>query len=147
MRIEPSTFSTSTSTSNSTSALTSTSTLTSTMYNSFRDMPVWQHSLDLSSEVFTISQDLPKSEDYGLTSQIRRSANSVTASIAEAFGRKTKKDKSHFYIISRGSAYETQSHILYGIKVGYFNETNVDKLLTNYNELIHELNKILKTLG
>ena len=109
-------------------------------------MPVWQNSLELSSKVFDITLSLPKSEDYGLTSQIRRSSNSVTANIAEAFGRKQKKDKSRFYHISRGSAFETQSHLLYGVKVGYFEESKVKKLLASYSELIHELNKILKYL-
>ena len=109
-------------------------------------MPVWQNSLELSSKVFDITLSLPKSEDYGLTSQIRRSSNSITANVAEAFGRRTKKDKSHFYIISRGSAFETQSHLLYGVKVGYFEESKVKELLASYSELIHELNKILKYL-
>ena len=59
------------------------------MYKSFRDMPVWQKALDLSDIVFLLTVSLPKSEDYGLTSQLRRSSNSVTGNIAEAFGRKT----------------------------------------------------------
>lgn len=109
-------------------------------------MPVWQNALDLSDVVFQMTSTLPKSEDYGLTSQIRRSSNSVTGNVAEAFGRKTKKDKSHFYIISRGSAFETQSHLLYGKRVGYFEENKTESLLVEYSELIHELNKILKSL-
>jgi four helix bundle protein len=109
-------------------------------------MQVWQRAVGLSGEVFRISSVLPKAEDYGLTSQLRRAANSVSGNIAEAFGRKTKKDKSNFYLISRGSAYETQSHLLYGQKVGYFDTETVDTLFQNYNGLIHELNKILKSL-
>lgn len=116
------------------------------MYKSFRDMPVWQNALDLSDIVFEMTNSLPKSEDYGLTSQIRKSSNSSTANIAEAFGRKTKKDKSHFYIISRGSVFETQSHLLYGNKIGYFEEKKTEGLFEQYSELIHELNKILKSL-
>ena len=109
-------------------------------------MPVWQNALDLSDTVFEMTLSLPKSEDYGLISQIRRSSNSVTGNIAEAFGRKTRKDKSHFYIISRGSAFETQSHLLYGNKVGYFEKQKTEGLFDNYAELIHEINKILKSL-
>lgn len=109
-------------------------------------MPVWQNALELSDIIFDMTLSLPKSEDYGLTSQIRRSSNSVTGNIAEAFGRKTRKDKSHFYIISRGSAFETQSHILYGKKVGYFKEQKTEDLFDKYSELIHEINKILKSL-
>jgi len=109
-------------------------------------MPVWQNAMDLSEIIFHLSTSLPKSEDYGLTSQIRRSSNSVSANIAEAFGRKHKKDKSRFYHISRGSTFETQSHLLYGNKVGYFNKEEIDSLFNKYNNLIHDLNKILKSL-
>ncbi len=116
------------------------------MYKSFRDMPVWQNAMDLSETVFRLVASLPKAEDYGLTSQIRRSSNSISGNIAEAFGRKQKKDKSRFYHISRGSTFETQSHLLYGCKVGYFNKEEIDSLISKYNELIHDLNKILKSL-
>ncbi len=109
-------------------------------------MPVWQNALELSSIAFDFTKTLPKSEDYGLTSQIRRSSNSITANVAEAFGRKQKKDKSRFYHISRGLAFETQSHILYGNKVGYFEKKKTEDLFNQYSKLIHEINKILKSL-
>jgi four helix bundle protein len=89
---------------------------------------------------------LPRSEDYGLTSQIRRSSNSVCGNVAEGFGRKTKKDKSNFYIIARSSAFETQSHLLYGHKIGYFQIETIQKINIDYNALIYELNKIIKSL-
>jgi len=116
------------------------------MYSSFRDMPVWQNALKYSKTVFEISNSLPRSEDYGITSQIRRSANSINGNIFEAYGKKTKNDKSNFYIIARGSAFETQSHLIYGNKVGYFDDKIVAELINDYSELIHELNKILKSL-
>ena len=115
------------------------------MYKSFKDMVVWQNAIAVSKEVFEMTISLPKSEDYGLTSQIRRAANSVSANIAEGYGRKTKKDKSIFYVYSRGSAFETQSHLEYGKKVGYF--TDIDETIEKYNEIIHDLNKILKSLS
>ena len=108
-------------------------------------MPVWQNAINLSCAIFELTLSLPKSEDYGLTSQIRRSSNSVSANVAEAFGRRTKKDKSYFYVIARGSAFETQSHLLYGNKVGYFEKENSEILFDKYADLIHELNKILKS--
>jgi four helix bundle protein len=90
------------------------------IYKSFTEMPVWQKALKLATEVFKLSVMLPRSEDYGLTSQIRRSSNGVGACISEGFGRRTKKDKSNFYIIARGSCFETQNHLLYGNSVAYF---------------------------
>jgi four helix bundle protein len=113
------------------------------MYTSFTEMPVWQKAHQLSIEIFKITANLPRSEDYGLTSQIRRSSNSVPACIAEGFGRSTKKDKANFYIIARGSSYETQNHLLYGRKVGYFDELIMEKLFSEYSDLIYELNKII----
>jgi len=115
------------------------------MYTSFTELPVWQKAIELATEVFKITIHLPRSEDYGLTSQIRRSSNSIAANIAEGYGRNTKKDKSNFYIIARGSAFETQSHLLYGLKIGYFETETINKIHQDYNELIHELNKIIKS--
>ncbi len=117
------------------------------MYKSFMDMEVWQKASDLSVEIFHLSEILPRSEDYGLTSQIRRSANSISANIAEGFGRKTKKEKANFYVIARGSANETQNHLVYGMKVKYFGTSKVDDLFKKYNQLIFDLNKIIKTLS
>ncbi|MBW6492390.1 MAG: four helix bundle protein [Lentimicrobium sp.] len=117
------------------------------MYRSFTEMPVWQKAHQLSIEIFKISSTLPRSEDYGLTSQIRRSSNSVPANIAEAFGRSTKKDKANFYIIARGSSYETQNHQLYGRKVGYFDELITERLFSEYSDLIYELNKIINAFA
>ena len=117
------------------------------MVKSFRDMGVWQKANELSYQLFELTKTLPRSEDYGLTSQMRRSANSITANIAEGFGRNTRKDKQNFYIIARGSAFETQSHLLYGQKVKYFDEQIVTKLIQEYDDLIHQLNKIMKALG
>lgn len=110
-------------------------------------MEVWKKANELSYQIYKLTDVLPRSEDYGLTSQIRRSANSISSNISEAFGRKTKKDKRNFYIIARGSAFETQSHLLYGQKVKYFDEQVVDKLIKEYDDLIHQLNKIMKALA
>lgn len=109
-------------------------------------MPVWQKAHNLAIEVFNLTIGLPRSEDYGLTSQIRKSSNGVPACIAEGFGRSTKKDKSNFYIIARGSSFETQNHLLYGNKVRYFDSIITDNLFQEYSKLIYELNKLIKSL-
>ena len=117
------------------------------MCKGFTDMSVWQNTHLLSVEVFKISINLSRSEDYGLTSQIRMASNSVSANISEGFGRKTKKDKMHYYIMARGSVLETQNHLIYGIKIGYFDNDKNKELINNYSNLIFELNKIIKTLS
>lgn len=89
-------------------------------YESFEEMPIWQRAMDLADKVFRLTERLPKKEDYGFTSQIRRSALSISANIAEGFGRKHTKDKQNFYYDARGSLCETKSHLIYGQRTGYF---------------------------
>ena len=116
------------------------------MYRSFREMPVWIEAMDIGEEVFKLSEKFPRKETYGLSSQVRRSALSISANIAEAFGRKHNKDKMSFYIYSRGSIAETQSHLEYARRVGYLSETEVNALAVRLDKLTHDLNKILLTL-
>lgn len=117
------------------------------MINDFTEMPVWQKAMDVAEKCFIISENLPRKEDYALTSQLRRSAESVSANIAEGFGRRTSKDKSRFYDISRGSAFETKSHLIYGVRVKYFEETEYLEIKNIIDEVIHELNKITTYLN
>ena len=88
-------------------------------YKTFEDMKVWQNAMDLAVKIFHLTENLPRKEDYGLTSQIRRSALSVAGNLAEGFGRRHTKDKLNVYYDSRGSLAETKSHLIYGRKVGY----------------------------
>ncbi len=111
-------------------------------YNDFTDMPVWQKAIEIGEDVFRISNSLPKSEDYGLTSQLRRASVSISANIAEAFGRTGNKDKAKFYDYSRGSAFETNSLLLYGVKVAYFQEDEVKLIIEKSKIVIHDINKV-----
>lgn len=117
------------------------------MINDFTEMPVWQKAMDIAEKCFNISEALPRKEDYALTSQLRRSAESISANIAEGFGRRTSKDKSRFYDISRGSAFETKSHLIYGVRVKYFKETDYLEIKNIIDEVIHEINKIASYLN
>jgi four helix bundle protein len=74
-------------------------------------MPIWQEAMDIAEEIFKLTEGLPRKEDYGFTSQIRRSALSISANIAEAYGRGHTSDRVNFYYFARGSVTETQSHL------------------------------------
>lgn len=99
------------------------------MYKDFTEMPVWKLAMDYAVSIFELSANLPKQEDYALTSQIRTAALSIADNLAEGFGRETAKDKKKFYIIARGSALETKNQLIYGTKVRYFDEAVVKELL------------------
>ena len=79
------------------------------MGNSYRDLVVWQKSMELTKKIYTITKDFPKEEVYGLTSQIRRSAVSIPSNIAEGKGRNSDKEFVRFLQISLGSLYELQT--------------------------------------
>jgi len=75
-------------------------------YLDFTEMPVWQRANTVVEQVYSICSKLPRSEEYALSSQLKRAALSITANIAEAFGRNHSKDKINFYFYARGSAFE-----------------------------------------
>jgi hypothetical protein len=77
------------------------------VYQTFKEMPIWQKAMEIAEEIHKITDNLPKKEDYGFTSQIRRAALSIPSNIAEAYGRHHIADKINFYYMSRGSLTET----------------------------------------
>jgi len=109
-------------------------------------MPIWQNAMVIATDVFDLTKHLPRTEDYGFTSQIRRAALSVSANIAEAFGRNHIADKINFYYYARGSAMETQSHLEYGKRVKYLAPESVNKTDNQICNLIHGINQIIVAL-
>jgi len=116
------------------------------MFKTFKEMPIWQSAMALAVEMFTVTDNLPRKEDYGFTSQIRRSSLGISANIAEAYGRNHTKDKINFYYIARGSLTETQSHLEYGKQVGYIDPRIFEKLDRILHSLYNDLNKIIVSL-
>ena len=79
--------------------------------NSFKDLIVWQKSRDLAVKVYKITDHFPKSELYGLTSQMRRAVISISSNIAESYHRFHYKEKNQFLAIAFGSGSELESQI------------------------------------
>lgn len=116
-------------------------------YKDFTDMNVWKKAFDLLVKVYSITKSFPKEEKYGMTSDIRRSANSVVHNIAEGFGRYERRDKTRFYKISRGSAYEIISQIMASYALGFMkNENEKELMIQEYRNVISELDSLIKTI-
>jgi len=77
----------------------------------FKDLIVWQKSRDLAVAVYKLTEKFPKSETYGLTSQMRRATVSISSNIAEGYHRFHQKDKKHFLVMAFGSGSELESQI------------------------------------
>ena len=113
---------------------------------SYKDLIVWQRSIELVVAVYALTEQYPKSELYGLISQMRRAAVSISSNIAEGRKRGTRKDFRQFLVItySSGAELETQIEITKRLSFGKnLNYTDVDRLLL---EVMKMLNKMLSTL-
>lgn len=95
---------------------------------SFEDLLAWQRGKDLGVLVYTLTKQFPKDEQFGLISQMRRAAVSVTSNIAEGFGRVQPKDKEHFYVIALGSVSEILSQAVFAKELAYVNAAQLQQL-------------------
>ncbi len=112
----------------------------------FEDAEIWQDSLTLSKNVYKITQSFPSNEQFGLTSQIKRSANSVSANFAEGYGRFSKKDKHHFYTIAYGSLLETKSFLYLAVELEFCESSTINGLIQKIESLQKQLNALMKVL-
>jgi len=105
---------------------------------SFTDLNVWREGHKLVILVYSMTKLFPKTESYSLTDQMRRAASSVTANIAEGFGRQTYKEKLQFYYLAQGSLTELKNFLLIARDVGYVKEVSFNDLIEQAN-LTHKL--------
>ncbi len=117
---------------------------------SFEDLIVWQKAHKFVLSVYELSSNFPKSETYGLTSQLRRAAVSIPANIAEGFKKRTAKDKIKFLNIAQGSAEECRYYLILAQDLKYGDTKalallleEVGKLLNSYTRKIQENHKLI----
>jgi len=115
-------------------------------YKDFTEMPVWQSAFNLTLEIYKVTKNFPSDERFGLISDMRRAANSIAHNIAEGFGRFEAKDKTRFYKITRGSAFELMSQLMVSHGLKYLNEDNQNTLVQDCKNIINNLNAMIKTL-
>ena len=102
----------------------------------FQDLIVWEKAHEFVLNLYKLTKRIPKEELYGLISQVRRSAVSIPANIAEGFRNKSKTDKARYLNISQGSLEETRYYLILIHDLGY---ANTHKLM----ELLEEVSRIL----
>ncbi len=99
------------------------------MSNSYRDLVAWQKAFALCLNVYRFTEQFPKTEIYGLTSQLRRAAVSVVSNIAEGQGRKTRGEFQQFLGQAKGSLSEMETQILIAAELGYAQRPTINHLL------------------
>jgi four helix bundle protein len=98
-----------------------------------KDMEVWKQAMELVFKIYKLTEDFPKDEMFGLTSQIRRCAVSVPSNIAEGCGRFSDKETLRFISIASGSLAEMETQILIAHELNFINETE---------DIIEQINKL-----
>lgn len=101
----------------------------------YKDLKVWVKAHEFVLSVYTVTQNFPKEEVYGLTSQLRRAAVAIAANIAEGCGKKTQSDFANFLNISLGSANESDYYILLAKDLSYIKPDNFLSLSAHINEI------------
>lgn len=114
--------------------------------STFRNLIVWQKSMDLVTEIYTATRQFPKEEVFGITSQIRRSAISIPSNIAEGYGRDSNKEYLRFLNISISSLFEMQTQLEISKNINYLNETAFNELHENTRELERILTSFIKKI-
>ena len=111
------------------------------MIKNYKDLIVWQKSMDLVELIYQYLEEFPKKEEFCLSDQIRRSAISVPSNIAEGYGRNYRQDYKRFLCISRGSLYELQTQIEIAHRLKYLNdkENNLQDSLTEIEKMLNSL--------
>lgn len=112
----------------------------------YRELKVWNKSMDLTVEVYTLTQLLPKDELYGLTSQIRRAAVSIPSNIAEGAGRKSTRDYIHFLKIAYGSLNELETQLILCCKLHYLESSSIEKAMQMSSEIGRMVNAMIQKL-
>ncbi len=110
---------------------------------SYRELLVWQKSMDLVVKSYELAKRLPPNETYGLSSQIQRAAVSVPANIAEGYGRHHRGDYLHHVSIANGSLKELETHFLIAQRLSYLREDQIEPAL----HLASEVGRMLRALA
>ena len=113
---------------------------------SFRDLLVWQRSIQLATAIYRLTRDFPREELYGLTSQMTRAAVSIASNIAEGQGRLSTGEFQQFLGMARGSSFELQTQLEVARSLGLGSVKSIDEAEALSLEVTKMINSILKAL-
>ncbi len=116
------------------------------MKHNFKNLGIWNKSIDLAVDIYEETETFPKSEEFGLKSQLRRCAVSVPSNIAEGSSRSSNKDFNRFLEISQGSLYEMQTQVIISSRRNFIKKENVEVLDNQITELQKMVSGFQKTL-
>ena len=112
----------------------------------FHDLEAWKTGHQLALDIYKITEEFPQNEIFGITSQLRRAACSITANIAEGFARYHFKDKIRFYYNSRGSVAEVQNFLIIAKDLKYLDLKNCKDLGEKASKVARLINGLIRSI-
>ncbi|WP_109576005.1 four helix bundle protein [Aminobacter sp. AP02] len=114
--------------------------------NSYKDLVVWQVSVELAVNCYSATKVFPTNEAFGMTAQIRRASTSIAANIAEGHGRESTGSFIQFLRVAQGSLKELETHIILSGRVGLMRDAETRKLLEQSDEIGRMLRSMIRSL-
>ena len=108
---------------------------------SYKDLLIWQKGIKIVLTVYQLVKSFPVSEQFALSSQLKRASVSIPSNIAEGYGRNSDKSFNHFLNISRGSLYEIETQLLIAKELGFISDENL------YNEILIQIEEESKMIN
>lgn len=114
---------------------------------SFKDLLIWQKSMNLMVEVYRLTKQFPPEEQFAMTSQTRRAVISIPSNISEGYGRNTRKEYANFLRISQGSLAELETLTTAAIRLSYCSEAECSRIVDGIAEIGRMLYAIRRKLN
>jgi four helix bundle protein len=114
--------------------------------NSYRNLIVWQKSVALVTDIYTLTKSFPQEEKFGIVSQLNRASVSIPSNIAEGWGRESSKNYLQFLRISRGSLMEKETLLEISKNLNYINDSEFKVISDNIEEVSKILQGLIKSI-
>lgn len=114
--------------------------------NSYKELIVWQKSIELSKKIYSLTERFPKSEVFGIANQMRRAVVSIPSNIAEGYARGHRKEYLQFLSVAFGSGAELETQILIAKELNFIKEIECKEISSLLGEIMKMLNKLISSL-
>jgi four helix bundle protein len=109
-------------------------------------LDLWKKAIEFVVTIYKVTDDFPKDEKFGLTSQLRRASVSIVANIAEGAGRRTSKEFRQFLSHSQGSASEVDTELVIAERLHYLNKSDYERLAEDLDHIGRMISRLSQTL-
>ncbi|MEZ5058348.1 MAG: four helix bundle protein [Saprospiraceae bacterium] len=112
----------------------------------FKNLEIWQISIEICESIYQLCSSIPISEKYNLISQMKRAAISISSNIAEGASRESNKEFKRFLEITIGSAFELETQLILCTRLEYFQTKNLDNIFELLNKVQRKTNALIQKL-